>query len=131
MRPLDPRLRPHLAPARRPLAGVLVAGGGRPACWSIAQAFAVTGLVVAVLGAATGAGAWALAVVAVLGRAAPATGWVGDVAAPRGPPPGSARTCGAGWSDAVLAGAAPATGAARRGARAAGHPGRRAPPSRT
>ncbi|MCD4535425.1 thiol reductant ABC exporter subunit CydD [Nocardioides sp. cx-169] len=48
MRPTDPRLRPYLAPARRPLIGV-VASGVVGAVLVIAQAWAVTGLVVAVV----------------------------------------------------------------------------------
>ena len=46
MRPTDPRLRPHLAPARLPLAGVMVAGVAG-AVLIITQAWFVTGLVVA------------------------------------------------------------------------------------
>ncbi|MCD4526788.1 thiol reductant ABC exporter subunit CydD [Nocardioides sp. cx-173] len=48
MRPTDPRLRPYLAPATRPLIGV-VASGVVGAVLVIAQAWAVTGLVVAVV----------------------------------------------------------------------------------
>ncbi|MCW2785322.1 MAG: cydD [Marmoricola sp.] len=48
MRPFDPRLRSHLAPARRPLTGVVVSGvlGG---VLLIAQAFAVAALVVGIV----------------------------------------------------------------------------------
>ncbi|GAA1537541.1 thiol reductant ABC exporter subunit CydD [Nocardioides humi] len=64
MRPSDPRLRALLAPARTGLAGVVAAGvaGGLVV---IAQAWVVTGLVVAVLRGHDLTG-WALAVVAVL-----------------------------------------------------------------
>ena len=48
MRPSDPRLRRHLAPARGPLVGVLAAGVVG-SLLVIAQAWAVTGLVVAVV----------------------------------------------------------------------------------
>ena len=59
MRPLDPRLRPHLAPARRELAGVLVAGVVGSVL-VLAQAWVVTGLVLAALhdGDVAAAGAW-------------------------------------------------------------------------
>ena len=46
MRPTDPRLRSQLAPARRPLAVVLAAGVAGGAL-VVAQAFVLTGLVVA------------------------------------------------------------------------------------
>ncbi|MGZ4469232.1 MAG: thiol reductant ABC exporter subunit CydD, partial [Nocardioidaceae bacterium] len=49
MRPLDPRLLPHLAPARRPLAGMLVAGVAN-GLLLVAQAFALGWLVAAALG---------------------------------------------------------------------------------
>ena len=80
MRPTDPRLLRRLGPARLPLA-VVLACGGVGALLVIAQAFAVTGLVVAAVEGA-GAGSWVLATVAVLaGRGL--VGWVGDVAAAR------------------------------------------------
>lgn len=65
MRPADPRLRPLLAPARRPLLGVVAAGAGG-ALLVLAQAWTVTGLVVATV---TGGsiGPWALATAALLG----------------------------------------------------------------
>lgn len=75
MRPSDPRLRRRLAPARGPLAGV-VAAGAVASVLVIAQAWVVTGLVVAVLRDGNVAG-WGLAVAGVLaGRAL--AGWVGD-----------------------------------------------------
>ncbi len=80
MRPLDPRLLPHLRPARLPLAGVVGAGvaGG---LLLVAQAFAVTTLLVEALAGRPLAGpATALALV-VLGRAL--AGWVGDRSAAR------------------------------------------------
>ncbi|MEP9381702.1 thiol reductant ABC exporter subunit CydD [Nocardioides sp. KR10-350] len=83
MRPTDPRLRRQLAPARRPLA-VTVAAGLAGSLLLIAQAYAVTELLLAALGGSgRGAvGAWALVVVAVFaGRGI--AGWVGDVAAAR------------------------------------------------
>ncbi len=64
MRPSDPRLRALLAPARAELAGVVVAGvaGGLVV---LAQAWVVTGLLVAVLRGQDLSG-WAIAVVGVL-----------------------------------------------------------------
>lgn len=80
MRPTDPRLRAQLAPARVPLAGVLVAGG-LGALLVLAQAWAVTGLLVAACRREDLAG-WALAVGLVFaGRAL--VGWVGDLLAAR------------------------------------------------
>lgn len=80
MRPTDPRLRVQLAPARGPLAGVLVAGGVG-AVLIIAQAWAVSGLVVAAV-RGDDLGGWGVAVAAVVaGRAL--TGWVGDLLAAR------------------------------------------------
>ncbi|NPC96898.1 thiol reductant ABC exporter subunit CydD [Nocardioides sp. zg-DK7169] len=80
MKPTDPRLRVHLAPARLPLAGVLAAGLVG-AVLIIGQAWAVTGLVVAaVRGEALGA--WALAVAGVFVARALCS-WVGDLAAAR------------------------------------------------
>lgn len=80
MRPADPRLRSLLAPARAELAGVIAAGvaGGVVV---IAQAWVVTGLVVAVLRGHDLTG-WALAVVAVMVVRA-LTGAVGDLCAAR------------------------------------------------
>ncbi|GAA3518022.1 thiol reductant ABC exporter subunit CydD [Nocardioides daeguensis] len=80
MRPSDPRLRSLLAPARAELSGVVVAGVVSGAV-VIAQAWVVTGLVVAVLrgGELTG---WALGVVAVLALRALA-GAAGDLCATR------------------------------------------------
>lgn len=80
MRPTDPRLRARLAPARTPLAGVL-ASGVLGAVLVVAQAWLVTGLVVAVVRGDDVAG-WGLGVVAVLlGRAA--SGALGDLLAAR------------------------------------------------
>ena len=63
MRPTDPRLLRRLAPARRPLAGVL-AGGVATSLLVIGQAGLVTGLIMAVVDQHLVA-PWALAVVAV------------------------------------------------------------------
>ncbi|WP_292607732.1 thiol reductant ABC exporter subunit CydD [Nocardioides sp. REDSEA-S30_B4] len=80
MRPSDPRLRRLLAPARRPLA-VVLGTGLLGALLVIAQAFAITGLVVAAVEGRLALG-WAVAVVAVLlGRGL--VGWTGDAAAAR------------------------------------------------
>ena len=78
MRPLDPRLRPHLAPARRELAGVLVTGVVGSVL-VLAQAWVVTGLVLAALhdGDVAAAGAWVVAVLVLRGL----VGWAGDVLA--------------------------------------------------
>lgn len=80
MKPSDPRLRALLAPARAELAGVVVAGvaGGLVV---LAQAWAVTGLLVAVLRGHELAG-WALAVAGVLALRA-VTGAAGDLFAAR------------------------------------------------
>ncbi|MBM7515689.1 thiol reductant ABC exporter subunit CydD [Nocardioides nitrophenolicus] len=80
MRPSDPRLRALLAPARAELAGVVAAGvmGGVVV---LAQAWAVTGLLVAVLRGQELTG-WALAVVAALGARA-LSGAAGDLCAAR------------------------------------------------
>ena len=81
MRPFDPRLRPHLAPARGHLVGVVAAGvlGG---ALLIAQAFVVADLVVGLLAAPRGAGwhdaAWWLLGIS-LARAA--VGAAGDLLA--------------------------------------------------
>ncbi|MDN4161633.1 thiol reductant ABC exporter subunit CydD [Nocardioides abyssi] len=80
MRPTDPRLRRQLAPARGPLGGVLAAGLAG-AVLVVAQAWVVTGLVVAVVRQEP-LGGWALAVAVVLGLRA-LTGWTGDVLAAR------------------------------------------------
>lgn len=89
MRPLDPRLVRHLAPARVALTGV-VAAGLAAAGLVVVQAVAVTGLVVAALPGARpdghlgghGVGAWALLVAATL-LARGVVGWLGDLAAAR------------------------------------------------
>jgi ATP-binding cassette subfamily C protein CydCD len=86
MRPVDPRLLPHLAPARAPLAGV-VAGSVIAGLLLVGQAFAVAWLVTALVeGASTGT--WDAAVragvllgVVTLGRAL--TSWTVDVLASR------------------------------------------------
>lgn len=80
MKPTDPRLRAQLAPARRPLAGVLAAGG-LGAVLVIVQAWAVAGLVVAAVRDEPLRG-WTIAVLAVFaGRAL--AGWLGDLLAAR------------------------------------------------
>ncbi|WP_051706203.1 thiol reductant ABC exporter subunit CydD [Nocardioides aequoreus] len=80
MRPTDPRLRARLAPARAPLAGVL-ASGVLGAALVVAQAWLVTGLVVAVV-RREDVVPWGLGVVAVLlGRAV--SGALGDLLAAR------------------------------------------------
>ncbi|MBZ5739787.1 thiol reductant ABC exporter subunit CydD [Nocardioides mangrovi] len=80
MRPNDPRVRRQLAPAHRPLAVVLVAGVVG-SLLLVAQAWAVTELVLAVLhdGAV---GGWAAATVAVF-AARSLTGWTTDTMAAR------------------------------------------------
>ena len=80
MRPSDPRLRQQLAPARSWLIGVLGAGVVGSVL-VLAQAWVVTGLVVAVVddGAVE---AWGIAVIAVFCARA-LTGWSGDVWAAR------------------------------------------------
>lgn len=80
MRPTDPRLRPHLAPARLPLAGVMVAGVAG-AVLVVAQAWFVTGLVVATVRDEP-LGRWAVGVVLVFAARA-AVSWVTDVLAAR------------------------------------------------
>ncbi|WP_341927455.1 thiol reductant ABC exporter subunit CydD [Nocardioides psychrotolerans] len=80
MRPTDPRLRPVLAPARRPLAGV-VGAGVLTSLLVIAQAWAVTGLVVAVVTHGR-LGPWVAAVLALVGARA-LTAWGSDVLAAR------------------------------------------------
>ncbi len=76
MRPLDPRLLPHLRPARLALAGV-VAGSVAGGLLVIVQAFAVAGLLTAALAGHRFSG-WALAVAGVVaGRAA--ASWLTDV----------------------------------------------------
>ncbi len=80
MRPSDPRVRRLLAPARRPLA-VVLGTGVLGALLVIAQAFAITGLVVAAVEGRPALG-WAVAAAAVLlGRGL--VGWAGDAAAAR------------------------------------------------
>jgi ATP-binding cassette, subfamily C, bacterial CydCD len=78
VRPWDPRLRRHLQPASRPLAGVL-ASGVVGSMLLLAQAWTVTALVVAALGDGdvTTAGIWVLAVLTLRGAVA----WVGEVSA--------------------------------------------------
>ncbi len=80
MGPTDPRLRRQLAPARGPLAGVLVTGG-LGALLVVAQAWAVTGLLVAAVRREELLG-WALVVAGVFAARA-LTGWVGDLLAAR------------------------------------------------
>ncbi|MCR6033605.1 thiol reductant ABC exporter subunit CydD [Nocardioides sp. zg-579] len=80
MKPTDPRLRRQLAPARGQLAGVL-ASGLLGAVLVVAQAWVVTGLVVAVVREEPLRG-WAVAVAVVLGLRA-LTGWAGDAFAAR------------------------------------------------
>ncbi len=75
MRPTDPRLRRHLAAARPQLGGVLVTGLASSVL-VLAQAWVVTGLVVAVVGGEDVTG-WMAAVVVTLSARA-ATGWAGD-----------------------------------------------------
>ncbi|MCW2797961.1 thiol reductant ABC exporter subunit CydD [Nocardioides sp.] len=78
MRPTDPRIREQLAPARRPLLGVL--GASLVQCLLvIAQAWAVTGLVIAALHGEDVV-RWGVLVAAVLGLRA-VLGWVVDVLA--------------------------------------------------
>jgi ATP-binding cassette, subfamily C, bacterial CydCD len=60
MRPLDPRIAPHLRPARRALSGVL-AGGGVGGLLVVAQAFALGTMIVRLVDG--GAGAWRSAAV--------------------------------------------------------------------
>ena len=80
MRPTDPRLLRMLAPARGALAGVVVAGVVG-ALLVVAQAFAVTGLVVAAVEGRFSPG-WAAAVAGLL-AARGLVGWVSDAAAAR------------------------------------------------
>ena len=81
MRPLDPRLRPHLAPARRALT-LVVAGSLAGGLLSVAQAFSVGSLIVALVqdpaGASWHPAAWWLAILTLL-RAL--TGYIVDVSA--------------------------------------------------
>lgn len=83
MRPLDPRVLPHLVPARLPLAGVVLAGTVSGVL-VIAQAFAVAALVAGVVADPSGNGwheaAYALAGVTVLRALLTAAG---DLAADR------------------------------------------------
>lgn len=80
MRPTDPRLRPYLAPARGPLTGVVAAGVVASAL-IVAQAWAVTGLIVAVVGADP-LSRWATAVVALFVARALVV-WLSDALAAR------------------------------------------------
>ena len=78
MRPLDPRVRPHLVPARTPLA-VVLAGNVINAGLVIGQAFAVAALVATLIqGGSWETAAWWLAGVTV---ARAGVGWLVDVAA--------------------------------------------------
>ncbi|MDR6176464.1 ATP-binding cassette subfamily C protein CydCD [Nocardioides zeae] len=112
MKPLDPRVLPHLAPARAPLA-VVVAGSVLGAALLVGQALALATTVARLVADPLGAG-WhlpaALFVAALLGRAALAT--VTDVAAAR-----AAALVGVRLRDVVLAAVLarrPEDGAARR-----------------
>ena len=80
MRPTDARVRRQLLPARRPLEWVL-ASGIAGSLLLVAQAFAVAGLVVAVVGSGDVDRPAVLVLVAVVARSL--TSWVGDVAAAR------------------------------------------------
>ncbi|MFT4081899.1 MAG: thiol reductant ABC exporter subunit CydD [Nocardioides sp.] len=80
MRPGDPRLRRQLAPARGPLV-VVIATGALGSALLVAQAWAVTHLLLAVFDSGTVWG-WALGVVAVF-LARGLIGWIGDLAAAR------------------------------------------------
>lgn len=80
MRPTDPRLLRQLAPARRPLSGVL-AGGVVGSVLVLAQAWVVTGLVIAAL-RGEHVVLWATLAASVLAARA-ACGWVVDVLAAR------------------------------------------------
>ncbi|GAB3087606.1 thiol reductant ABC exporter subunit CydD [Nocardioides zeae] len=113
MKPLDPRVLPHLAPARAPLA-VVVAGSVLGAALLVGQALALAATVARLVADPAGA-AWhlpaVLFVAVVLGRAALAT--VTDVAAAR-----AAALVGVRLRDVVLAAALarrPEDGGARRG----------------
>ena len=77
MRPTDARIRHQLLSARRPLAWVL-ASGVVGSLLLVAQAFAVAGLVVAVVVGGDVGGRAALVLAVVLARSL--TSWVGDVA---------------------------------------------------
>ncbi|UMG91896.1 hypothetical protein [Nocardioides sp. TF02-7] len=116
MRPSDPRLRAHLAPARRELAGV--AGAGLlTGLLVIAQAWAVTGLVLAALPGVEAPWwdgsvlAWGGVVAAVL-LARGVVGGCGDRLL-RGPRRWSAPPCAAGSSPRPPAAAAAASGSRR------------------
>lgn len=80
MRPTDPRVRHQLAPARRPLAAVLVAGVVG-SLLLVGQAWAVTELVLAALDDGA-VGTWAVVVVAVF-AARSLVGWTSDTMAAR------------------------------------------------
>lgn len=80
MRPADPRVRRQLAPARRPLAVVLVAGVVG-SLLLVGQAWAVTELVLAALDDGA-VGTWAAVVVAVF-AARSLVGWTSDTMAAR------------------------------------------------
>ena len=84
MRPSDPRLRRRLAPARRPLLGV-VGAGLVGSLLVLTQAWVVTGVVVAALAWPDGDRSllgWSVAAAAVLGLRG-LVGWGGDVLAAR------------------------------------------------
>ena len=97
MRPTDPRLRAQLGPARAPLL-VVVCAGVLASLALIAQAFAVTALVLAIVrtDSAGAVGVWA-ALVAGLFVLRGLLGWIGDVAAAR-----AAGLVGAGLRRRVL-----------------------------
>ncbi len=97
MRPTDPRLRAQLGPARSPLLAV-VCTGVLGSLALIAQAFAVTALVLAIIhtdpvGAVVGRAVLVAALFALRGL----LGWIGDVAAAR-----AAGSVGAGLRRRVL-----------------------------
>ena len=87
MKPLDPRLLPHLTPARLPLAGV-VAAGTTSGILLVVQAFAVSKLITSLFAHATEGGSWSSAIAAglvlggaTLGRAL--MSWLVDVLSAR------------------------------------------------
>jgi ATP-binding cassette subfamily C protein CydCD len=63
MKPLDPRLLPHLTPARAPLAGV-VAASTTSGILLVVQSFAVAALVTSLFSGASGHGSWRPAITA-------------------------------------------------------------------
>ncbi len=80
MKPLDPRLLPHLRPARRALGGVVV-GSVTGGLLVIAQAFVVAGLLTAALDGVPLSG-WALALAGVAAARA-TTSWLTDLCSAR------------------------------------------------